>query len=73
MKIEISIQTTDLLCLFVQRIKKNNYYGNINEKNIIDNKKVWKTVTLFLSDKVLLTERIALIENDKIINNDNEI
>ena len=73
MKIEISIQTTDLLCLFVQRIKKNNYYGNINEKNIIDNKKVWKTVTRFLSDKVLLTERIALIENDKIISNDNEI
>ena len=37
-----------------------------------DNKKFWKTVTPFLSDKVLSTERVTLIENDKIINNDSE-
>ena len=28
-----------------------NYYGNLNEKDITDNKKFWKTVKPFLSDK----------------------
>ena len=51
---------------------KKDYYSNLNEKNITDNKKFWKTVTPFLSDKVLSIERITLIENDKIINDDNE-
>ena len=51
---------------------KNNYYCNLNEKNITDNEKFWKIVTPFLLDKVLSTERINLIENDKIINNDND-
>ena len=41
-------------------------------KKITENKRFWKTVTVFLSDKVLWTERITLIENDKIINNNNE-
>ena len=55
----------------MRRIKKN-YYSNLNEKNITDNKKFWKTVTPFLSDKVLSTEIIALSENDKVINSNNE-
>ena len=54
-----------------RRIKKS-YYSNLNEKNITDNKQFCKTITPFLSDKVLPTERITLIENDKIVNNDNE-
>ena len=53
-------------------MRKKNYHNNLNDKNIIDNKKFWKTVTPFLSDKVLSAERITLVENDKIINNDNE-
>ena len=56
----------------LRRIKKD-YYSNLNEKNITDNKTFWKTVTPFLSDKVLSTERITLIENDRIINIDNGI
>ena len=48
-----------------------HYYRNINEKNINDNKNFWKTVTPFLSDKILSIERINLAENDKIINNAN--
>ena len=58
-------------CLLLRRIK-NNYYCNLNEKNITDNEKFWKIVTPFLLDKLLSTERINLIENDKIINNDND-
>ena len=55
----------------MRRIKKN-YYSNINEKNITDNKKFWKTVTPFFLDKILSNEKITLMENDKVINNDNE-
>ena len=64
-------ETTEYYVSLLRRIKKN-YYSNLNEKNITDNKKFWKAVTPFLSDEVLPTERIALIENDKIIFNDNE-
>ena len=54
------------------RRTKKNYYSNLNGKNITDSKRFWKTVNLFVSDKVLSTERITLIENDKVINSDNE-
>ena len=36
---------------FLRRIKKN-CHDNLNQKNITDNKKFWKTLTPFLSDKV---------------------
>ena len=31
-------------CVSVLRKAKMNYYGNLNEKDITDNKKFWKTV-----------------------------
>ena len=59
-------------CVSLLRRIKKNYYSNINEKNITDNKKFWKTVTPFFLDKILSNEKITLMENDKVINNDNE-
>ena len=44
----------------LRKIKKN-YYCNLTEKNITDNKKFWKMIPPFLSDKFLSTERITLI------------
>ena len=38
-------------CVSPLRKTKMNYYGNLNEKDIRDNKKFWKTVKPFLSDK----------------------
>ena len=58
-------------CVSLLRRMKMHYHRNLNEKNITDNKNFWKTVTLFLSDKILSIERITLIENNKIINNAN--
>lgn len=68
MKINKSIETRELLYLFIEKNKKA-YYSNLHEKRMTDNKKFWKTVTQFLSDKNLSNERISLIEKFiKIIN-----
>ena len=52
-------------CVSVLRKSKKDYFSNINEKNITDNKRFWKTVKPFLSKKNHLYERINLIEEDK--------
>ena len=45
-----------------------NYYGNLNEKDVTDNKKFWKTVKPFLSDKSINSDKIHLSENGELIN-----
>ena len=54
------------------RKTKKDYYGNLNEKDVIDNKKFWRTVKLLLSDKVKPSEKITLVHEDKIITTDDE-
>ena len=54
-------------CVSLLRKTKKNYYSNLNEKKITDNKTFWKTVKPFLSDKTPSDEKITLIEKDKII------
>ena len=39
-------------CVSLLRKPKSDYFGNLNEKNINDNKTIWKTIKPFLSDKV---------------------
>ena len=57
-------------CVSLLRKTKKNYYSNLNEKKITDNKTFWKTVKPFLSDKTPSDEKITLIEKDKIIKTD---
>ena len=45
-----------------------NYYGNLNERDIADNKNFWKTVKPFLSVKSINSDKIYLIENGELIN-----
>ena len=47
------------------RKSKKDYFGNLNEKNIINNKCLWKTVKPFLSKKVRLPERVNPTEEEK--------
>ena len=44
-------------CVSLLRKTKKQYYGDLNEKNVLDNKKFWKTVKPFLSDKYPLNEK----------------
>ena len=54
-------------CVKLLRKTKKQYYSNLNEKNVIDNKKFWKTVKPFLSNKTIKSSSITLVENDKIL------
>ena len=54
------------------RKTKKDYYGNLNEKDVIDNKKIWKTVKPLFSDKAKSSEKITLVHEDKIITTDDE-
>ena len=55
-------------CVSLLRKTKMNYYGNLNQKDITDNKNFSKTVKLFLSDKSINSNKIHLNENGELIN-----
>ena len=61
------------LCVSLLRKTKRSYYSNLNEKNVIDNRKFWKTVKPMLSNKFLNNKKITLVDDVKIIRNDKEI
>ena len=54
-------------CVSLLRKTKREYYSNLGEKKICDNKTSWKIVKPVLSKKIKSNERITLIENDGII------
>ena len=51
-------------CVSLLRKSKKGYFENLNEKNITDNKRFWKTVKPFLTKKIHLPERINLTEEE---------
>ena len=57
------------LCVSFLRQSKKDYFSKLNEKQITDNnKRFWKTVKPFLSNKVQSSERINLTEeNDSLV------
>ena len=57
-------------CVSILQKTKRNYYANLNEKNVADNKQFWRTNKPVLSVKVKSAEKIILVEGDKIINED---
>ena len=59
-------------CVSLLKVKRE-YFANINEKNIIDNRKLWQTVKPFLSEKNKSKEKISLIKNDETISDDLEV
>ena len=60
-------------CVSLLRKVKREYFANINEENIIENRKFCQTVKPFLSDKNKSKEKITLIKNDEIISDDLEV
>ena len=56
------------LCVSLLRKCKKDYFSNLNEKKITDNKRFWKTVKPLLSNKVQSSERINWTdENDSLV------
>ena len=60
-------------CVKLFRREKRNYYNNLDISLVIDNKKFWKTVKPFFSDKSQSKNKIVLIEDETIISNDLEV
>ena len=59
-------------CVSLLRKAKINYYGNSNVNEITDNKKFWKTVKPFLSDKSKTSDKIHFNENGELLNSESE-
>ena len=51
---------------------KKDYYQKLDEKHIINNKNLQKTVKPLLSDKSVSTEKINLTENEKMLTSESE-
>ena len=60
-------------CVSLLKKTKKEYFGNLNEKNVCDNKTFCKTVKPFLSDKIVSKEQITLVENNEIISEDSDV
>ena len=54
-------------CVNLLRKTKKEYFENINVKDINDNKKFWKTIKSFFSNKGLNTNKLMLIEYNNLI------
>ena len=54
-------------CVTLLRETKKRFYENLNPKFIRDNKKFWKQVKPFFSDKTPSISKIILVEGDEII------
>ena len=59
-------------CVTLLRNTKKDYYGNLNKKDVIHNKKFWKTAKPLFSDKAKSSEKVTLIHEDKVITTDDE-
>ena len=57
-------------CVSLLRKTKINYYGNLDEKDVTDNKRFWKTVKPLLSDKLINSDKVDVSENGGLINSE---
>ena len=59
-------------CVALLRKTKKTYYENLDEKNVTDNKKFWKTVKPYLPDKSVKCDKINLSENGELLKSESE-
>ena len=60
-------------CTNLLRDVKKEYYGNLNIKELNDNKKFWKMIKPYFSDKGLNCNKMILREEDDLITNESQI
>ena len=56
-------------CMNLLRKSKNQYFSNISVRDVSDNKRSWKSVKPYFSNKGSNSNKITLAENDAIITN----
>ena len=60
-------------CVSILKKTKRSYFESLDVKFVKDNKKFWKKISAFLSNKIKSKEKITLVENDEIISSDIEV
>ena len=60
-------------CVKLSRKVNRDFYNQLDISEVTDNKKFWKTVKPFISDKSSSKSRITLIEDGKIMSNESEV
>ena len=60
------------MCISIKKEKKELLF-KFKRKNVINNRKFWKTVKPMFSNKFVNSEKIALADDEKIITNNKEI
>ena len=63
----------NIICDITSQKKKQQYFPNLNEEDITDNRKFWHTVKTFFSEKIKSGESIVLIEKGKTLSKEDEI
>ena len=53
--------------------KNKNYYANLNEKNLTDNKQFQGTVKPLLSDEIKSSKKMTLIEQKETLDTDGNL
>ena len=61
------------LYVSILRQNKTDYFGNLNNKIVTDNRKFWKTISPLFSEKTFHRECITLKESNKTITNNVEL
>ena len=61
--------SNEIICVSFLWRSKRDYYNNLNEKNICDNRKFWKVVRPLLSNSIVSNEKI-IVEGEKITKTD---
>ena len=59
-------------CVSLLNKAKKEYYQNLYEKSLKDNKEFWETVKLLLSDKSVSREKISLTEGENTLTSGSE-
>ena len=60
-------------CSKLYKKERKKYYERLDLNNVTHNKKFWKTVKPFFSDKVTTFPQITLVENDEIISDESKV
>ena len=60
-------------CRRLYKKGRKKYYTRLDIRKVTDNKKFWKTMKPFLTDKGINSDKITLIENDKVLDEDGEV
>ena len=60
-------------CSRLYKRERKKFYSNLDVRSITDNKRFWKTMKPFFTNKGIIKSKITLIDDDRIIHDDSEV